>query len=376
MSDQGTGQPPTGYPPQPPGGGMAPPPPPPPPGAFPQQPAATPPQPQYPPPGPPAYTPQQPVQPPQPQYGQPQAPPPAPKKKRTGLIIALIVGLLLLCGIGGCAGIVFFAASSSSTSSADKTLVTQAETHFSAAMDAVDRADKALTGAASQPPAQVTIVVASANKELRTGRDEIAAAKVSAEQLKDSQGKTDYLASVAAAAKTLDALQDMLAVMDSTNGMAAKAAEAGKLAAAANDQLDYAVSRANGGSYGDMRKQAQAAATNYTKAALLFREAAKLDPSAGLDKAALYCDKRKAQADVVTRMAGEGKARKVSAYNADIKRQAELGKQAQAVGVPAIVSDPNWGKSRLEAVTKAVEEAAKQADELRAKALKELGITQ
>lgn len=355
MSDQGFGQQPGGYPPQQPGGNMAPPPPPPPPGTFPQ---------------PPSVVPQAPAT---PRYAQPPVTPQAPKK-RTGLIVGIVVGVLFLCALGGCAGLFLFA--SSSSNSASKATVVQAEKHYSAAMDAVDRADKSLTGVAGKSPADVSVVVITANKEIRTGRDEVAAAKVSAEQLKDSQGKADYLASVAAATKTLDAIQDMLAYMDVANGMASKATEAAKLASTANDQLNRAVGRANGGNYADMRRQAQAAATNYTKAALIFREAAKLDPTAGLEKAAVYCDKRKAEADIVTRMADEGRAGKLSAYNADIAKQTALGKQAQAAGVPAIVSDPNWGKTRLAAVSKTVEDAAKLADELHAKGLKELGVGQ
>ena len=385
MSDQGYGQQPGSYPPQLPDGAMTPTPQTPQPGTYPQPPPAQPqypqpqspdpqypqpqyPQPQYPQPGGAPYG-----QAPQGQYGQPPAIPPAPKK-RTGLIVGIIVGVLFLCALGGCAGLLLFASGSSSNST-DEATAKLAEKHYSAAMDAVDRADKSLTGVAGKTPAEVSVVVVSANRELRVGRDEIAAAKVAAEQLKESQGKTDYLVSVAAATKTLDAIQDMLVFMDTANGMAAKSAEAARLASAANDQLDYAVSRANGGSYGDMRRQALAASTNYTKAALLFREAAKLDPSAGLEKAAVYSDKRKAQADVVARMADEGKAGKVSAYNADIKRQAALGAQAKAAGVPAIVSDPNWGKSRLAVVTKTVEDAAKIADDQHAKALQELGLS-
>ena len=107
---------------------------------------------------------------------------------------------------------------------------------------------------------------------------------------------------------------------------------------------------------------------------MLFREAHALDVSAGFDKAAIYAEKRKLEADVVARMADEGKANHVSAYNSDIKKQAALGKQAEAAGTPAIVSDPNWAENRLADVGNKIDAAAKQADDLRTKALKELGI--
>jgi hypothetical protein len=44
--------------------------------------------------------------------------------------------------------------------------------------------------------------------------------------------------------------------------------------------------------------------------------------------------------------------------------------------VPAIVSDPNWGLKRISGLTARIETTAKQADDLRAKALKELGVSQ
>ena len=124
-----------------------------------------------------------------------------------------------------------------------------------------------------------------------------------------------------------------------------------------------------------MRTDAVSASTNYTKAGVLFRDAHALDPTAGLDKAAKYAEKRKLQADVVVRMGEEGKAGRVSAYNGDIKKQAALGKQAQDAGTPAIVSDPNWAENRLADIGSRIDAAAKQADELRSKALKELGLT-
>ena len=330
----------------------------------------------YPPPAPgaPQYAPPQggPQYYPQPS-GAPSTPPRgAPKKSHAGLIIGIILGVLVLCGLGACAT-VFIAAGTSGAS--DKKAATQAETHFSAAMTAVESADKALASAKGASNAQTAKAVSDASKQLRAARDEVASAKASAEQIKDSQGKTDYLAGLTAATATLDTLEDMVAYMDSTNGMAARATEAGALASKANGQLGQAISRANGSSYGEMGSQAAAASTNYTKAAVLFKEADKIDPTAGLKAAVVYCQKRKAQADVVVRMAAEGKASRFTAYNADIKKQAALGKEAEAAGTPAIVSDPNWGQKRIAELTLLINTSSTKADELRAKALKELGVS-
>ena len=329
----------------PPPGGMAPPPPPPPPGMF-QQPM--------------------PSQPP----AQPQ--PPAPKK-RTGLVIGIVVGVLvLLCALGGC--VALFGAMSKSSS--QKATIQQAETHYDAAMKAVETATSSLKKASSGSSADTKAAIAETNKLLRTGRDEIAASKTSAEQLSDSSGKADYQKSLVAAVATLDALQDMVAYMDTATGMADKAVQAAALTKAGNKSLNAAIGSGNAGKYSLMRTQAVAASTAYTKAALLFGQAHALDPSAGFDKAAAYAQKRKLQADVVIRMADEGRASRLSAYNADIKKQAALGKQAESAGTPAIVSDPNWAEHRLAAMGDKIDAAAKVADALRAQALKELGITQ
>jgi hypothetical protein len=355
MTDQYGQQPPGSYPPQPPTpGGMAPPPPPPP-GAFPQ----------------PGAQPTMPPQPGSPQAGFP-APAPAPKKKRTGLVIGIVVGVLALCGLGACAigvGVL-------SSSNAEKDIITQAEQHFGTGMKDVEAASVSLKKTSSGSAAEITAAIADANKKLRDGRDEVAAARVSAERLKDSAGKTDYLNSLKAATATLDALQDMVGYMDTASGMAAKATQAAALTKSANASLNKAIDSGNAHHYSTMRSQAVSASTNYTKAAVLFRDAHALDPKAGLDKAAVYAEKRKLQADIVVRMGEEGKAGRLSAYNADIKKQAALSRQAEAAGTPAIVSNPNWAENRLADLGAKIESLGKQADDLRAKALKELGVTE
>jgi hypothetical protein len=287
------------------------------------------------------------------------------------LIIAVVLGLVLLCGLGSCAAVVMtgLGSKSSQTSSAK-----QAEEHYAAAMKAVESASTSLKKAEGADAPSVTVIVTDTTKQLRTGRDELAAAKVAAEQLPDSQGKTDYLASIASANSAMDALQDLIAYMNTASGMAAKALEGAAMAKKANSSLSSAFTSGNHGNYSTMRSQAVSASTNYTKAALLFTQAHELDPSAGLDKAARYAQKRKLQADIVIRMADEGRSGRLSAYNADIKKENALGKQAEAAGEPAIVSDPNWAANRISDLSKRIDEAAAKADEMRAKALKELGI--
>lgn len=357
MTDQ-FGQPPAQYPQQPTPGGMAPPPPPPP-GTFPQpggpQPGA--PGPGYPQAG-------------GPQPGYPQPAP--PKKKRSGLIVGIILAVLLVCGLGACAiGVAVF-----SSDKSEKDIIAQAEKHFVAAEKAVETATESLKKASVDSPTSIDTAVTEATKSLRTGRDEIAASRAAAERLKDSQGKTDYLASLKAATDTLDALQDMVTYMQTASSMAAKALEGAAAAKAGNDALNNAIDAGNSSKYSKMASEGKKASANYSKSIAAFKAAHAIDPTAGLDKAALFADKRRQEADVVVRMAGEGKSGRLKAYNADIKKQAALSAAATKVGTPAIVSDPNWAKNRLAEVTTKVETLGKQADDLRLKALKELGVTE
>jgi hypothetical protein len=289
-------------------------------------------------------------------------------------MIAIIVALVVLCALISCgvAGVALFKADST-----DKESITQAEQHLAAAMTAVGAVTTSLESLDTSKPSasKINKAVTEADTGLKTARDEIASARATAEQWKDSQGKTDYLAALTAATDSISGLQDMVAYVDTAGGMLTKVTSASKDSAAANDLLNAAIRAGNRGSYSTMRSKAQAAQTRYVKAALLFREADKLDKSADLDKAARYCDLRKKQADVVVRMASEGSAHRYSAYNSDIKKMNAYGRSADKVGAAVIAKDNSWAEKRLAALQKAVDEASTKADTLRSQALQELGYT-
>ena len=245
-------------------------------------------------------------------------------------------------------------------------------------MTAVEVANASLVSLSKDSPsaAQITEIVSETDASLRTARDEVAAAGAIAAQWEESQGKADYIAGLAATTATLNSLQDLVAYVNTAGGMLAKAKQAGKEATSGNRTLSSAIKDGNSSKYSSMRTKAQAAQTHYVKAALLFREAHALDKSAGLDKAAKYVDYRKKQADVVVRMAAEGAARRYKAYNADIKKMKSYSRSAEKVGEPAIVSDSDWAAKRLALLETAITESSTQADELRQKALQELGFTE
>jgi len=349
MSDEVNGQPQGSYPPPPPGG-MAPPPPPPP-GLFPE---AAPPT---------GYAPTAPYD------GGPVIQEQRPKK-RSGLIVGVIVAVLV-CGLISCIGaVVGFGL----LGGGDTETIKQAETHYSAAMGAVEKASASMETLESLDAgsSEVDGALAAASKELRTGRDEIAAARASIEQIDDSADKTDYLASLNEATKALDGLEDLLAYMGTASGMIKVVDDASVAAQRASDNLNDAISSGNSRKYSAMKTKAKSAASGYAKAAVLFDQAHKLDQSAGLDKAADYARKRKQQADVVVIMAGDGKAGRVSAYNKGIKKMNKLGADAEKIGEPEIVSDPNWVENRLGELNEAITAAAERADDLRIQALKGL----
>jgi hypothetical protein len=348
MTDQFGQQPPPPQPGQQPTPGSTPPPPPP--GMYPPQGAG-------------AYPPQAPI----PQ----QVPQSPPKKKRTGLIIGIVLGILALCGAGALAvGI-----SVVSADAEQKKLVATSEAHLSAALGHA-KAIMGSTDKGASSPAGLTTVAADAQKKLQSGRDEVAKATGSAEQLKESQGRTDYLSSMKSLMEVFDALQGGVTYLGTLSGVLSKVEEGGRLISSGSDATNAAISAGNSSKYTTMRQKATSAKASFTKAAALFRQAHAIEPTAGLDKLAKYCDKRKQEADVVIRMAGEGKAGRVSAYNADIKKQKALFNAAQAIGAQTNTSDTKWLEARFAQYVDKAQAAAEKADTLREKALKELGYTQ
>jgi hypothetical protein len=317
----------------------------------------------YPPQGAGAYPPQAPI----PQQS-PQSP---PKKKRTGLIIGIVVGILALCGAGALA----VGVSVISADAEQKKLVATSEAHLSAALGHAKDIGSSVEKGGSNP-AGLDAVAADAQKKLQSGRDEVAKATGSAEQLKESQGRTDYLSSMKSLMEVFDALQEGVAYLGTLSSVLTKVEDGAKLITSGSDAVNDAISAGNSKKYTTMRQKATSAKASFTKAAALFRQAHAAEPTAGLDKLAQYCDKRKQQADVVIRMAGEGKAGRVAGYNADIKKQSALFNEAQKIGGQTKASDTKWLEERFAQYVEKAEAAAEKADTLREKALKELGYSE
>lgn len=350
-------------------------PPPPPPGLFPDQPVpqAPPEVPPYVPPAQSSIPVQQTAPPVQAAYAQPApvavAAATPPRKKRTGLVIGLVVaGLLVLCGLGSCVAFVLF------SGSGDTADIKQAEAHYAAAQSAIASATTAIGDMSGSGASAGALASATAGR-LRAARDELASSRAAIEQAHASDGRTKYLASLTAATQAVDGLDQLLAYATTASNMAGVISEAGAAATSARAHLNAAVSAGNAKNYSKMKNEAQAASTSFVRAATLFREADKLDTTAGLSKAASYADTRNRQAQFMMGMADEGRNGKASAYNKDIKRVKALDAQASKIGEPAIVTDPNWAEKRLSTLTSAAKAAADKADQLHAQALKALNYT-
>lgn len=298
-----------------------------------------------------------------------------PNKKRKGCLIAVIVvAVLVLCGLAAGIAVVIGLGSSSA---AEAKIVERAETHYAAAMEHVETAEAALEGvqASEASEQQVSTAVDAAHDALRLSRDEVASSRAAIEELEDSEDKTAYLASLDSATEALGALEDLVAYMNTASALNAKMEQGADATSQAMDDLNAAINAGNANDYSKMKTKAKAASAGFKKAEGLFREAHKIDKSAELDKYAGYALKRKQQSDIVIRMATEGKAGKLSAYNKDIDRMEAVERQAEAIEEPAIVGDADWGATRLAELSSAIDEAAEKADELRLEALEGLGYS-
>ncbi len=329
----------------------------------PQMPAA-PPQPPSPPAG---YS--APVAPP-PAYGAP--PQPAPKKRGV-LTIVIVAVLLLVCVPAACVGA--FAVSEFSSRAKTREAVVQAETHYNAAMDAVSRASDALGAEGATADAEALTEIASATTaELRTARDEIAAARAAVEPLEDSEGRTAYLGSLDAATDALEALDGLMGTLERSGEVVTRVSEASTSASKARNDLNAAVKAGNSSKYSTMRSKALAASSKFSEAASVFDLAHDVDPTAELDKAADYMRAMRKQADLVVKMADDGKAGRTSAYNAKIKELNALQSDAKKIGDPAILEDPNWFATGMTELAATVDEASTRADTLHAQALSSFGL--
>lgn len=296
-----------------------------------------------------------------------------PKKRRTGLIIAIVAVVLLIClpaaCIGGTAGFGLLRASE------DRETVLKAEERYARATGAVEAAKATLDAGSENPGAdEIKAIAEQASGELRTARGELAAARAIIEELDESEGTTAYLGSLDAAGEALAALEGVMVILDGAGDLVKRLDQAADASAKGAKELNDAISAGNGERYSTMRSKAQAASTSFAEATTIFEAAHDSDPTAGLDTAAEYARALKKQADLVRAMADDGAAGKVAAYNKKIKELEELAARIEGMDEPAIISDPEWFDSRLGDLSATVDAGGARADELHLKALQEFGL--
>jgi hypothetical protein len=295
-----------------------------------------------------------------------------PARKRNTVAITLIAVGVTLCGLLGIAAIVIGVGLGGL---GDRIAASQAEKHMSVAVVTVRDAGKSLDALdiRATDAAVTRAAVASATTAMHSVRDELAAAKVAIDRAKDSQGKTDYLSAITAATHANDALQDLITYASTASSTLDILIQASNVTRRANEELSTAIAAGNRSDWATMKSEATAASRDYAKGAMLFADATAIDSSAGLDLATAYCSRRRQQADVVARMADEGRRGQRAAYADDAKHSDSLGRQAEGSGAPGIVSDPDWARKRLDAFEQRINQQAGLADALRKKALQELG---
>lgn len=315
--------------------------------------------------------------PPAPPYGAPPGtvggPQPAPKKRRTGLIIAAVAVVLLVCLPVSC--IAVFGGLGLSSGMKTRETVASAEEHYAQMMLAVEEAKKVLdTDGENADADTVKRVSGEAMTHLVTARDEVVAARVIIETLDDSEGRTAYLESLDAVSEALDSLEGVIGFLDGTGDLLKNVEAGADSAKKGADQLSSAIDAGNDRKYSSMRTKARSASKLIAQAVRLFEDGHEIDPTAELDAAADYTRLLKKQADLAAKMADDGAAGRVSAYNSKIKELNALSKRIRDAKEPAIVSDPNWAGSRLDELGAKADEAAGRADELRTKALRAFGM--
>ncbi len=316
--------------------------------------------------GEPGQTPPPPAPPLAPGY----APPAPPPRKRNVGAVVLVVIAVLLCVTAACIGTVTYSVLSSGAKTRDA--VRQAESHLDAATKELEAATQSLDEYLNGRDAGAEAAVGS---RLRATRDEIAAARATIEALPDSEGKSLYLSALEEANKAVESVEQLLGTVGVIIDLSEQVKRGGADVEAGNKALNAAIKAGNRRDYSTMKTQARLASRKYASGARIFSDAHEAEPSAGLDKVVDYANLRKKQADLIAKMADEGRAGRTSSYNKLVDQQAALSDKAEMAGTPDIVSDPEWGRKRVELQQSAFEGAADRADELRARALKAFGIT-
>lgn len=317
------------------------------------------------PPAPPSAPPTPPAQ-----WGQPPAAVQPPARKRKVWLIVVIALVILVCVPALCLGT--FAVSAMREKAQVNEAVALAEQHYDAATDSLEAASTAMESFGTDGG---TDSADDAESKIRASRDEIAAARAAIEALDDSDGKKNYLASLDSATSALDGVEGLIGTLRVLSQLSDQIADGTKAIKSADGLLDAAIDAGNDGKYSTMKSKASSASSRYATALAIFNAAHKLEPAAGLDTVVSYVKLRKQQADLAVRMASDGKAGRISAYNKQVATQRSLDKKAEKTGEPEIVKDPEWFQTRVAEQQAYFEAAGQEADALRTEALKQLGYT-
>ncbi|MDZ4169243.1 MAG: hypothetical protein U1E26_06260 [Coriobacteriia bacterium] len=304
-----------------------------------------------------------------PQPGYAPTPPPA-KKRNTGVIIAVVLAVIA-CMVVACIGTVVISVFGDQANT--RKAVESAEAHLDEATAELEASTADLSAFLEDGNSDSE---AKVSQQMRATRDDLAAARAVIEPLEESEGRTAYLGSLDAATEAVDGVETILGTVSVIMRLSGEVERGGKSIGVGNEALDSAITAANRKDFTTMKAKARAAARAYAAGITIFTAADKLEPEAGLLEVVAYAKLRKQQAEIIVKMADEGRAGRLSSYNKLVEQQAALDSKAEKTGTPAIVSDPTWAEGRVAEQQKAIEEAANRADELRKQALKAFGFAE
>jgi serine/threonine protein kinase len=304
---------------------------------------------------------------------------PRPNRGRTVVIAMVIAGVVVLGGLalfssapkisGGPSGSASTAGGS--PSAADAAAYHDADQHLNGAETTVELILSDVAGASTDDNADAIngLVSSTGTRSGLIGQD-LTAAKASAEKLSDSQGKTDLLAAIDAEGKAVSAFSRQVEAIQVLSQIDQQEADLKD----ATEKLTYTIQRANGSSYGEMRKAGRAASADFSKSLKYFSHANALFPGAGLNKWVEYCQTEKERADLQTRMSAEAKAGQISSYNQNVSKSNSLMRQANSLIQSAVTLDSSWTDDRLTPLDDASQAAVHDELDLHTKASKDLGF--
>jgi len=264
-----------------------------------------------------------------------------PKKKRTGLWIGLVAGIIVMFLLCACVAVSlggFFGGAAKTRES-----YTAAEEHYAAAGAALDGIKDLPTKLESvdDPKMMSDQYVAEVEPAVAAAQTELDAAAAELESVDDSEAKRAYLASLKAADAALAELTAMSVQIQQIGALGSGLGDVGPKFEDANKSLDSAVSSAEDEDWGDARSACDKASDQYGEVEKALRALDKENPKLGFDSLIADVVLRKKAAAKLLEATQAGDAGSAGRYNSTIKDFNALAAKTGKADIPAFIDDPN-----------------------------------